>query len=95
MVAKMTKVGARISAVRARMSDDPAGGDHLVQRHRQVLAIACAVGVLAFALQELPDGRVAVRGFPWVPLPHTLRFAILARAQVPRLRLDPIDHPPG
>jgi hypothetical protein len=40
-------------------------------RHRQVLAIACAVSVLAFALQELPDGRVAIRGFPSIPLPQT------------------------
>jgi len=53
------------------MDDCPATGDGSVQRHRQVLAIACAVGVLAFALQELPDGRVAVRGFSRVPLPQT------------------------
>jgi hypothetical protein len=42
----------------------------LAQRHRQVLAVACAVGVLAFLLEEGPDGRVAVRGFPGVPLPQ-------------------------
>jgi hypothetical protein len=34
-----------------------------------VLAVACVVGVLAVALVELPDGRVAVRGFPQYPLP--------------------------
>ncbi len=38
--------------------------------HRQVLAIACGVGVLAFSLQEAPDGRVSVRGFPQLPLPQ-------------------------
>ena len=27
--------------------------------------------MLAFVLQELPDGRVAVRGFPQFPLPQT------------------------
>lgn len=39
--------------------------------HRQVLAIACAAWVLAFALHELPSGRVAVRGFSRFPLPQT------------------------
>ena len=67
----ITQVGAPMSEVGVRTSDCPATGDGSAQRHRQVLAIACAVGVLAFALQELPDGRVAVRGFPQVPLPQT------------------------
>jgi hypothetical protein len=48
----------------------PAARASLVQRHREVLATACAVWVLAFALHELPDGRVALRGFPQVPLPQ-------------------------
>ena len=39
-------------------SDCPATGDGSAQRHRQVLAVACAVGVLAFALERLPGGRV-------------------------------------
>jgi hypothetical protein len=43
----------------------------LVRRHREVLAAACAVWILAFALHELPDGRVAVRGVPQAPLPQT------------------------
>ncbi|MFI5454671.1 MAG: DUF2752 domain-containing protein [Isosphaerales bacterium] len=60
-----------MSEAGARMDDCPATCLGSVQRHRQVLAVACAVGVLAFALQELPDGRVALRGFPRVPLPQT------------------------
>jgi len=67
----MTEADARMTEVRARMSECSVANDGLVQRHRQVLAIACAVGVLAFALQALPDGRVAVRGFPQVSLPQT------------------------
>ena len=41
------------------------------RRHREMLVIACAVGILAFALQELPDGRVAFRGLKQIPLPQT------------------------
>jgi hypothetical protein len=41
------------------------------RRHREVLAVACAVCALAFALQETPGGRVAVRGLPQIPLPQT------------------------
>jgi Protein of unknown function (DUF2752)/Prokaryotic RING finger family 1 len=40
------------------------------RRHRQVLAIACGVWVLAFALQVLPAGRVSFRGLPMIPLPQ-------------------------
>src|SRR5262245_43330525 len=43
----------------------------LVYRHRAVLALACAVVALAWALVILPDGRVAVRGLPAYPLPRT------------------------
>jgi hypothetical protein len=53
------------------MSDFADENDNLVRRHRQVLAIACAVWVLAFALQELPDGRVSFRGLSQIPLPQT------------------------
>jgi hypothetical protein len=49
----------------------PAGSPGLVKYHRQMLAIACAVWMLAFALHELPNGRVAVRGFSGFPLPQT------------------------
>jgi Protein of unknown function (DUF2752) len=45
--------------------------DRRLKRHREVLAIACVVCFLAFLLHELPDGRVAVRGFPRFPLPQT------------------------
>ncbi len=41
------------------------------RRHRDILAIACAAGLLAFALQELPDGRVSFRGLIQIPLPQT------------------------
>jgi hypothetical protein len=51
----------------ARDSADPG----LIRYHRQMLAIACVVGVLALVLEELPNGRVAVRGFPQFPIPHT------------------------
>ena len=40
-----------------------------IRRHREVLAVAVAAVVLAFALVELPDGRVALRGFAQYPLP--------------------------
>jgi Protein of unknown function (DUF2752) len=43
----------------------------LSKYHRQMLAIACAVLALAFALHELPNGRVAIRGFSRFPLPQT------------------------
>jgi Protein of unknown function (DUF2752) len=42
-----------------------------IRRHRQILLIAGAVAALAFALTELPDGRVAFRGIRWIPLPQT------------------------
>ena len=35
--------------------------------HRKVLAMVCGVFLLAFLLNELPDGRVAVRGLPQFP----------------------------
>ena len=41
------------------------------RRHREMLAIACAAGILAFALQELPDGRVSFRALTRIPLPQT------------------------
>jgi hypothetical protein len=36
-----------------------------------MLAIACAVCLLAFLLEEIPGGQVAVRGLPEFPLPQT------------------------
>jgi hypothetical protein len=41
------------------------------RRHREMLAIACAAGILAFALQELPGGRVSFRALTRIPLPQT------------------------
>ncbi len=35
-----------------------------------MLAITCGIVILAFALVEVSDGRVAVRGFTGYPLPH-------------------------
>ena len=40
-----------------------------VRHHRQMLAAAGAVLILAFMLVEVPDGRIAVRGFTRFPLP--------------------------
>jgi hypothetical protein len=42
-----------------------------MRRHNQILLIVGAVALLAFALKELPDGRVAFRGLLWLPLPQT------------------------
>lgn len=39
------------------------------RRHREVLALSIVVLVLAFAMVELPGGRVAVRGLTAYPLP--------------------------
>jgi hypothetical protein len=39
--------------------------------HIRVLAIACAVCVLAFLLDERADGRVCVRRFSAIPLPQS------------------------
>jgi hypothetical protein len=54
----------------ARMCELNANDGHSARRHRQVLAIACGVWVLAFALQVLPEGRVSFRGLPMIPLPQ-------------------------
>jgi Protein of unknown function (DUF2752) len=54
----------------ARMCEFSANDDDSKRRHRQVLAIACGVWVLAFALQVLPAGRVSFRGLPMIPLPQ-------------------------
>jgi hypothetical protein len=40
-----------------------------VRRHREVLAVALIVLALAFALVEVPGGRIAVRGLTQYPLP--------------------------
>ena len=53
------------------MSECPAEPSPLIGRHREVLAIACVVWVLAFLLMEVPGGRVAVRGFSQFPLPES------------------------
>ncbi len=41
------------------------------RHHRQMLAIACTIVILAFVLVEVANGRVAVRGFTRYPLPET------------------------
>jgi hypothetical protein len=51
--------------------ESPSAGTGAVRRHREVLAIACLVWLLAFLLHVLPDGRVAVRGVSQFPLPQT------------------------
>ena len=55
----------------------------LVRYHRRMLVLACLVIVLAFALHELPDGRVAVRGFSWFPLPQTCASRIYLGLKCP------------
>jgi hypothetical protein len=52
------------AAARRKLSD----AARQIRHHRAVVAIACAVWILALALHELPDGRVALRGLPQVPL---------------------------
>jgi hypothetical protein len=44
-------------------------GESQARRHREVLAVSCIVAVLAFALVEVPGGRVAFRGLRAYPLP--------------------------
>jgi Protein of unknown function (DUF2752) len=55
------------------MSENTAEIDRIrrLHRHRQMLMVAGVVWVLAFALVELPDGRVAFRGLTGIPLPQT------------------------
>ena len=76
-------------------STPPGDGDRLIRRHRQMLAIACAIGVLAFVLQERPDGRVSFRGLTQIPLPQTCFSRSWLGLKCPGLRPDAIDHPPG
>jgi hypothetical protein len=62
-----------MSQVPTRMSAFSAENDTTsrFRHHRAMLAIACAAGLLAFALQELPDGRISFRGLTRLPLPQT------------------------
>ncbi len=53
-----------------QVSEFPSAAACGARRHGEVLVVASAVWVLAFALTELPDGRVAVRGLPQIPLPQ-------------------------
>ena len=52
------------------MVDQALGFETARRRHWEVLAVACAVCALAFAFQEVPGGRVAVRGASQFPLPQ-------------------------
>jgi len=53
-------------------ADDGGGaGGPAARRHREVLAAAAIVLVLSFVLVEVPDGRVAVRGWTAYPLPQS------------------------
>jgi hypothetical protein len=55
----------------AKPHDDPfSRPDQEFKHHRNVLAIACGVCLLALLLQEVPGGRVALRGLPQFPLPQ-------------------------
>jgi hypothetical protein len=67
----MSELSAQVTGIPAETADPLPAGESLAQRHRQVLAVACAVGVLAFVLEVLPDDHVGVRGLPGLPLPQT------------------------
>ena len=54
-----------------RASEPPDAQRSRVRHHQQMLAVACAVVILAFALVEVSGGRVAVRGFTRYPLPES------------------------
>jgi hypothetical protein len=53
------------------------------ERHRDVLVISCAALLLAFLLDELPDGRIAVRGLPQFPLPQVCASRALLGLRCP------------
>jgi hypothetical protein len=67
----------------SRPGDPPDASSRQVRRHREVLAVACAVGVLAVVLVENPEGRVSVRGFPQYPLPQTCAAQSLLGVKCP------------
>jgi hypothetical protein len=67
----------------SRQGDPPDASSSQVRRHREVLAVACAVGVLAVVLVENPVGRVSVRGFPQYPLPQTCASQSLLGVKCP------------
>jgi Protein of unknown function (DUF2752) len=71
----MNEVAAELSDVRAVA--------RVIRRHCEVLAVSCAVWILAFALHELPDGRVALRGVPQIPLPQTCASWAFFRVRCP------------
>jgi hypothetical protein len=57
--------------------------DRRLNRHRDLFAIACGVCLLAFLLQEMPGGRVALRGLPQFPLPQTCAARIWLGVRCP------------
>ena len=63
-------------ALVARQRTNARGG-HRARYHCFVLAAACAVWAIAFLLHELPDGQVAIRGFPQFPLPQACASRVL------------------
>jgi hypothetical protein len=68
----MSTTATQIVEPAEELEDDPSfRPDHRLERHRNVLAIACGVCLLAFLLQEMPGGRVTLRGLPQFPLPQT------------------------
>jgi Protein of unknown function (DUF2752) len=72
-----------------RASDDLLGRQYLpehgpqVRRHREVLAASLVVLALAFALVEVPGGRVAVRGLTGYPLPPSCASRTLLGLKCP------------
>jgi Protein of unknown function (DUF2752) len=58
-------------------------GDRVIALHRSLLLAAVGACVLAFALEERPDGRVALRGLPEMPLPQTCASRTLLGLKCP------------
>jgi Protein of unknown function (DUF2752) len=65
------------------MTENSVEPSKLVGRHRDMLAIACAVWVLAFSLVEIPGGRVALRCLSRFPLPETCMSRALLGVKCP------------
>ncbi|MEX2558877.1 MAG: DUF2752 domain-containing protein [Pirellulales bacterium] len=58
----------------------PAAARH---RHWLILGLSLAVAAMAFLLEVRPDQRVAIRGLPQWPLPHSCFSRMLAGVSCP------------
>jgi hypothetical protein len=55
----------------------------IVQHHRIMLTLACVTVALVCALQELGDGRVALRGCPTLAIPQVCASRALLHVKCP------------